>query len=69
MSWRNILERMGFVLVEGESYIYKNKNLGEFEFDFSNRQSVDAIVAEIWDVAQRYGEKKARNEVIKNIFG
>ena len=63
MSWRKALDDMGFVHVEDCIYRWQG-----FEFNFSSRQSVDAIAAEIWDTAQHYGEKKREKEIMSNIL-
>jgi len=62
---RDILKEMGFIPVEQGSMIYRWLN---WEFDFSNRQTVDALAACIWDVAQHYGERKREKEIIFNII-
>jgi len=62
---REILKEMGFIPVEKGSMIYRWLN---WEFDFSNRQTVDALAACIWDVAQNYGERKREKEIISNII-
>jgi hypothetical protein len=63
MNWRKVLEEMGFEHIEGCTY----KKFGR-EFNFSTRQSTDSIAAEIWDVAQNYGEEKREREIMANIF-
>ncbi len=69
MYWRDVLTEMGFVQVEeGDTNVYKSGNLGDTKFDFSSRQSADAIAAEIWDKAQQYGENEMRKRVSRNMF-
>lgn len=68
MFWRDILKEMGFYQIDGYSNIYKSKYLGDSEFSFTGRESTDAIAAEIWDVAQHYGENKMKNQVSRNLF-
>lgn len=68
MYWRDVLKEMGFIQVEGYDMIYKSIHLGDTEFSFTGRDSVDAIAAEIWDKAQHYGEKKMRDQITRNIF-
>lgn len=63
MDWRNILEKIGFVHIEDCIYRWQGQ-----EFNFSSRQSTDAIAAEIWDTAQHYGEKKREKEIMANIL-
>ena len=69
MFWRDVLKEMGFMPLDNYSKIYFRNIAGEkVEFSFSGRDSTDAIFAEIWDVAQRYGEKKAKDQISRNIF-
>ena len=68
MYWRDVLKEMGFIPKEGYTNIYTNRNLSGVEFSFTGRESTDAIAAEIWDVAQNYGEKKMKDQVSAAIF-
>ena len=67
MHYITVLDLLGFKPIEENSNIYKNPNLGNFDFDFSSKQNVESIAACIWDVAQHYGEKKREKEIIGNI--
>lgn len=64
----NILIAMGFKPVEPGSCIYTSIHLGPTEFDFSNRQTADAIAAAIWDAGAAWGLEEAIKMVKKNIF-